>query len=194
MKYTKMKSAKGFSMIEVLVSLLLICVGVLGMVAMQSRNIQYTQSSSQRNTAAMLASDLIEMIRSNRDAVLSAGGQISTTSNYYKAANSAFPTSAVAACRTASGCSSAEMATDQMVLWSRQVSNALPIDAALSTSSYVVCVDSTPATDACDNIGSTIKIQLAWYSQENVACTVPNQPCGVDTANRREFYRISFEP
>ena len=164
------------------------------MVAMQSRNIQYTQASSQRNTAAMLAADLIEMIRSNRDAVLSSSGQISVTSNYYKAANSAFPTNAVAACRTSNGCTAAEMATDQMVLWSRQVSNALPTDAALNNSSYIICVDSTPASDACDNVGSTIKIQLAWYSQENVTCTVPNQPCGVDTANRREFYRISFEP
>lgn len=194
MRMMSMKRVAGFSLIEVLVSLLLICVGVLGMVAMQSRNIQFTQSSSQRNTAAMLAGDLIEAIRSNRDAVLAPDGTVATASNYFKAANAVFPTTAVAACRTSSGCSSADMATDQLVLWSRQVQNALPTDAALLQSSYVICVDSTPATDACDNTGSTIKIQIAWYSQENVACTAANQPCGVDAANRREFYRISFQP
>lgn len=181
-------------MVEVLVSLLLICIGVLGVVAMQTRNIQYTQNSSQRNTAAMLAGDLIEQIRSNRDAVLTVSGSVSGTSNYYKTATSALPTAGVAACSTGSGCSANDMATDQMALWARKVLNALPTDAALWRSSYFICVDSTPTTDACDNIGSTIKVQLAWYSQENVACTVPNQPCGVDTANRREFYRISFEP
>lgn len=180
-------------MIEVLVSLLLICIGVLGVVAMQTRNIQYTQSSSQRNTAAMLASDLIEQIRSNRDAVLTNAGNVSTASTYYKTPASNFPTTGVATCRTSSGCSADQMATDQMVIWSRQVANALPTDAQLLTSSYVICVDSTPTTDACDNIGSAIKVQLAWYSQENVTC-LPNQPCGVDAANRREFYRVSFEP
>src|SRR5262245_36320021 len=55
----------GFSMIEVLISLLLICVGVLGMVALQGRAIPYTQDSQQRNNAAMLASDLMELIRSD---------------------------------------------------------------------------------------------------------------------------------
>lgn len=193
MKTVNLKSVAGFTMVEVLVSLLLICIGVLGVVAMQTRNIQYTQNSSQRNTAAMLANDLIEQIRSNRDAVLNNGGNVSTTSTYYKTPATVFPTTGVAACRTSSGCSADQMATDQMVLWARQVSNALPTDTFLMTSSYVICVDSTPTTDACDNIGSAIKVQLAWYSQENVSCA-PNQPCGVDLANRREYYRVSFEP
>ncbi|MCR3769086.1 type IV pilus modification protein PilV, partial [Pseudomonas aeruginosa] len=50
-----MSRETGFSMIEVLVALVLISIGVLGMVAMQGRTIQYTQESVQRNAAAMLA-------------------------------------------------------------------------------------------------------------------------------------------
>ena len=44
----------GFSMIEVLVTILLICIGVLGLVALQGRTITYTQDSALRNAAAML--------------------------------------------------------------------------------------------------------------------------------------------
>lgn len=188
-----MKKSFGFSMIEVLVTLVLISVGVLGMVAMQGRTIQYTQDSAQRDTAAMLADDLIELMRSNREALLDPTGIIAGSSNYYKASGTAFPTSAVANCRATTGCSQAEMATDQMVLWSRQTSNSLPVDANLLNSGFVICRDSTPNTDACDNSGTAIKIQLAWYSRENLNCPA-GQPCEVNSGARQEFYRISFEP
>ncbi|SEP42964.1 type IV pilus modification protein PilV [Pseudomonas sp. Snoq117.2] len=56
---------RGFSLIEVLVSLIVICIGVLGMVALQSRSLVQTQDSVLRNNAIMLAGDLIEMMRSN---------------------------------------------------------------------------------------------------------------------------------
>lgn len=60
-----MKTNKGFSLIEVLVALLLTTIGVLGMVALQGRSIQYTQDSVQRNTAIVLAGDLIEIVRAH---------------------------------------------------------------------------------------------------------------------------------
>lgn len=60
-----MKTDKGFSLIEVLVALLLTTIGILGMVALQGRSIQYTQDSVQRNTAIVLASDLIEIVRAH---------------------------------------------------------------------------------------------------------------------------------
>ena len=60
-----MTTTKGFSLIEVLMALLLTTVGVLGMVALQGRSIQYTQDAVQRNTAVELANDLIEIVRAN---------------------------------------------------------------------------------------------------------------------------------
>lgn len=186
------KHSYGFSLIEVLVTLVLITIGVLGMVAMQSKAIQYSQDSSQRDTAAMLVDDLMELMRSNREALLDGDGIIAASSNYFKAASSAFPTTAVANCRNNTGCTKDEMATDQLILWSRQVSNSLPVDATLLSTGFVICRDSTPDTDACDNNGTAIKIQVAWYSRENSTCPA-GDPCEVG-ADRQEFYRISFEP
>ena len=62
-----MRRHKGFSLIEVLVALLLTTVGVLGMVALQSKGIRYTQDAINRNNAASLTNDLIEIMRQYPD-------------------------------------------------------------------------------------------------------------------------------
>lgn len=58
-----MERTKGFSLIEVLVALLLTTVGILGMVALQGQSIRYTQDAINRNNAASLTNDLIEIMR-----------------------------------------------------------------------------------------------------------------------------------
>ena len=60
----------GVGLIEVLVALLVLMVGGLGMLALQSRAVQNTQAAILQGNAVMLAHDLLEMMRSNRDAVL----------------------------------------------------------------------------------------------------------------------------
>ena len=60
-----MNRSKGFSLIEVLVTLLLTTLGILGMVALQSRSIQYTADAAQRNAAAELSAQLVNIMRSN---------------------------------------------------------------------------------------------------------------------------------
>lgn len=188
-------SQKGFSMVEVLVAIVIISIGVLGLVAMQGKTIQYTQDANQRNTAAMLTNDLIELIRGNRSAVIGPSGELLSSSNYYKAASDAFPTAGEASCRTTTGCTAAQMATDHLFLWTQQVRNSLPIDNA-TLATFIICRDRTPDSEACDNQGSAIKIRVGWLSR-NTDCPT-NTPCAddnlVDAGNRREYYQISFEP
>ena len=57
---------QGFSLIEVLITLVLITLGVLGMLALQSKSIQYTQDAVHRNSAIHLANDLLEIMRAHR--------------------------------------------------------------------------------------------------------------------------------
>lgn len=82
----------GFSMIEVLVALLLISIGVLGMIAMQGKTIQYTADSVERNKAAMLGSNLLESMRASPKALYDVKDQMATQSDFFKAKGSAFPT------------------------------------------------------------------------------------------------------
>lgn len=53
-------------MIEVLVSLVVLALGLLGFALLQTMNLRYTQSANYRTQATNLAYDLLDQMRSNR--------------------------------------------------------------------------------------------------------------------------------
>ncbi len=63
---TGARAARGFSLIEVLVTLVILAVGLLGVAMMQMTSMRFTQSANQRTIATNLAYELIDMARSNR--------------------------------------------------------------------------------------------------------------------------------
>lgn len=146
-----MKSTQGFSMIEVLITLLLVCIGVLGMVAMQNRTAQYSQDSVQRNTAAVLANDLLELIRAQPTG-------LPATSDYYKAAGTAFPTATAADCYATPTTASAQLAC-----WARNAGRLLPGATDLLTNEFYICRSAVPGS--CAITGSAIEIRLAWKAK-----------------------------
>lgn len=136
--------AKGFSLIEVLVTLVLITIGVLGMVALQSKSIAFTQDTTQRNTAAMLAQDLLELLR--------AQGKV-----FEKKKGAAF--TAVDNCT-----STPSEADKQLGCWSQEAARLLPgVDADLLKNEFQVC--KAKAAKTCDADGTTVEIQLAWRTR-----------------------------
>lgn len=140
-------------MIEVLVTIMLICIGVLGMVAMQGRTIAYTQDSVQRNMAAMLADDLMEMMRAD-SSMVSTTGLPASSSGYYKADGASFP-SAPSTCTPLP-----DSAVKRLGCWAERAKAALPDATSLLSSDFHVCRSATPG--ACANTGSAVEIQLAW--------------------------------
>lgn len=148
------RHSHGFSIIEVLVTIVLICIGVLGMVALQGRTISYTQDAVQRNTAAILADDLLELMRADLGNVLS-GGLPAASSPYYKAIDADFPAAPT-------DCSSlaALSASNRLGCWAQTVKTSLPGAEQLMSSDYHIC--RTLTSGACTGTGSTIEIQLAW--------------------------------
>jgi type IV pilus assembly protein PilV len=61
-----MNIQRGFSLLEVLISLIILAFGLLGLAALQSHASMMNQSSYYRGIAADLASDLSDKIRANR--------------------------------------------------------------------------------------------------------------------------------
>ncbi len=59
----------GFSMIEVLVSMLVLGIGVMGYAALQLKSVQMTDESYDRTQALFIAKDLIERVRANSSSV-----------------------------------------------------------------------------------------------------------------------------
>ena len=58
--------AKGFSMIEVLIALLILAGGLLGFALLQTMSIRFAQSANYRTHATNLAYGLLDQIRANR--------------------------------------------------------------------------------------------------------------------------------
>lgn len=144
-----MRRTSGFSLIEVMVTLVLTTIGILGMVAMQGRSIQYTQDSAQRNTAIMLANELVEIIRANPDEVFKKTppkepiySGFKDTSLFYKDKGSDFdtaPTNCVA---------NPTSAIEMRDCWVQAVEASLPGAATLLESTTYICRSSSrePAT------------------------------------------------
>ena len=57
--------SKGFSLIEVLIALLVLSVGLLGLALLQVLNVRYTASAQSRTVATNLATEVLDMMRSN---------------------------------------------------------------------------------------------------------------------------------
>ncbi len=152
---------RGFSLIEVLVALVLVAIGVLGMVALQGRSIQYTQDSVQRNSAVMLVNDLTEIIRANPEAMFEAVpapstpyyGEYKESAPFYKAAGSGFED--VEDCVALP-----KSAAEQLGCWVAAVKRELPGDDELFDDHTYICRSS--ARGSCDGQGSMLEIQLAW--------------------------------
>lgn len=60
------RRSSGFSLIEVLVSVLVLGVGVLGMAALQLNALKYNQTAAVRSQATFLAYDITDRMRANR--------------------------------------------------------------------------------------------------------------------------------
>lgn len=173
-----MTTHKGFSLIEVLVALLLTTVGVLGMMALQGRSIQYTQDSVQRNAAVALASDIIEIMRSNPQELYTSSAPKSPINSGLKNSSLLYKQSGEELddrndC-VASASRLAETAKEQRDCWADKVEAMLPGGAELFDSDMHVCRSATPG-DCTSDAGSMIEIRLAWQVREG-ACLDENDP------------------
>lgn len=146
-----MKHAKssGFSLLEVLITVLLITVGVLGMVAMQGRGIQYTIDSVERTHAATLANELMEIIRATPSAVLDDPDNSPLLFSSLPAGNNS----------TCFNIAANALVTEQVGCWASRVRALLP-DADTLSANFVSCLSTTPGV--CDSNGSALEIRMAW--------------------------------
>lgn len=61
-----MTSQRGFSMIEVLITILIMGFGLLGFAMLQTMSLRYSQNANQRTVATNLATDLLDQMRATR--------------------------------------------------------------------------------------------------------------------------------
>lgn len=154
LKMPKLKSTAGFSLIEVLVTLLMVGISLLGMGILQTKSIQYTHDSAQRNIAALLANDLVELIRAKPDG-------LPASSSFYKAKGTELARDANLSCTPLPNDTQ-----KQKTCWAKSVEQLLlstnadqkTTNDALFKDEFYICQANT---NGCGS-GDFIEIQLAW--------------------------------
>ncbi|WP_271464063.1 type IV pilus modification protein PilV [Acidovorax sp. NCPPB 4044] len=157
--------ARGFSLIEVLVAIVVLSFGMLGVVGLQAYAIQANRDARLQAQAANLARELAEMIRGNK----AVGAKTATSDNPYLVnLSGTMATAPTEYCLSVSnatnGCTSAAaVASAEMTEWLARLRAELP------GARVVVCFDSAPydsngkgqwtCTNSTDGIAV---IKLGW--------------------------------
>jgi type IV pilus assembly protein PilV len=168
------KRQRGFSLLELLISLVVFSVGLLGIAGLQMVSKQSGYESMQRTLASQVAYGLLEDMRTN-------GAGISI----YAAANDLGGGSLaglpVSQCRDPNTpCSPAQKAVHDLWYWERMVDGAETIGVEGQTGGILfptVCVDG-PA----GGVGGVYAVSVAWRGGVELASPETSQ-CGAGTGN-----------
>jgi type IV pilus assembly protein PilV len=115
----------GFSMIEVLVSILVLAVGVIGAAGMQLSAMRTSKQSVFQTNALQLASEMADRMRANDAQMKQKDGANLFLSVDYKSASEGEPPSPKKFCYE-SGCDAAELAQFDIYEWEKRLKQALP--------------------------------------------------------------------
>ena len=148
--------ARGFSMIEILVTLVVLSIGLLGVAGMQLAGMQSNRSAYYRSQATIIAYDMIDRMRTNVDGV---------AANLYDDLDSSNPPATTPTCISdASGCSSTSLADNDLQEWIDDHLSLLPSGSGTVTRNgniFTVSVNWVENTDPDDpNKNVAISVQL----------------------------------
>lgn len=178
----KYQKQQGFTLIEVLVSLVVLAVAFVGIATLQAVLLRTNTDSYFRSVANILALDMVERIYANTPAV-EAGSYNNAAGN--EAANPECVGEDEDGDEQDESCTPAELALHDFYEWNSLIGGRAATDwhpaitAQLPSGSGVVCIDSTPddgvpGAVACDGItpvGSpTIyAIKIWWYERTDAS-------------------------
>lgn len=178
-------SQGGATLIEVLVSFLIVSFGMLALLALQNNAIQFTKTTEYRSLATMLATDLAERMRANRPGVLANAYEL--TAAY--AAPQEIPE--LDACNGPCAAGGTALAAQDLAEWQRLLFINLPGGAGYVT---------------LDAAGEAVNVWVAWNDPGggfeiagdtggNVReCPVAFVAANADNPPRCAFFRIVLPP
>lgn len=113
MKLYYIQNNNGSSLIEILASVVVLSIGMLGLLSIEGKGVRYTQEANLRSIAAYHLYSMLDVMRANTSAV---------TSNYYDFSGG-IPTSRPTC---TSACSAQDSASKDVFDWNNRVSTSLP--------------------------------------------------------------------
>jgi type IV pilus assembly protein PilV len=147
------ESARGFTMLEVLISIVVIAFGLLGIAGLQAFALKNNQSAGQRMTTTMLANDMVERVwSSNRD-----------FRPLYNAPSLASYQSPNSSCISPTGCSASQLVGNDLAEWQARLAASLP------SGQGIICRDTSPddgdnaAAPQCDDTANAPLVVKIWW-------------------------------
>lgn len=179
MRCTSKRKVAGFSLIETLVSILIISLGIMGTSSLLIKGMSNAKTASLRSIAAMQASSLAAAMYANRTFWASRANAISFTSSGTSLAtkSSNLDTSQT----SCSACTPAQLAGLEASTWAASLGNALP-----DAKSDVSC----PAV--ADNAAHNCTIKISW-SERFVDSGKNAAAASAATAGERNYF-LHVEP
>lgn len=190
---------RGFSLLEVLITLVILMFGLLGIAGLMAKGQRASLEAFQRQQAISLADDMAERIRGNptQYAAYVAGAPLNSPLGEGVSYND-FRQGNVPNCNAATNCSTTDLATYDLALWDgllngyyeSQVGTGNSVGGIVNAQGCIEEIDS-PA-NVCGAAGTTIshsvRISVAWQGNDvSVAPTISQCGTGhydVDTKRR----------
>lgn len=158
-------NTSGFSLVEVLVSIVVLSFGLLGMVGMQAASLQSNREARLQSSAVVLGRELAELMRANKDIanLTTSAGNPYLGSFITKPLEPGQPLYCLNVATGTTACANAtEIARAQMTDWLTRVDSELP-GARVDT-----CFDSAPFDAAglprwaCTGTGGVMVVKIGW--------------------------------
>jgi len=105
------KHGKGFTLIEILVTMFILAIGLLGLAGLTTEGMKNNQGAYLRTQASILAYDMVDRIRANKD----------QAAGYQGFSTVGAATKLPSCVSSTSGCTAADRVTADLVEWTRQI-------------------------------------------------------------------------
>jgi len=154
-----MKTNTGFTLIEVLISMLVLAVGLLGLAGLQATGMRNNLSAYTRSQATQLAYDMADRMRTNSVDASTYGA--STYITIDPVSDAAVQASCTA---IANACSTAQMAEQDLFEWNRDLTAILPAgvgDIAVAGTLFTITVNWDDNRDGAVN-GDDPSFQMSF--------------------------------
>lgn len=174
------KAARGSTLMESLISLVILSLGSLGVAGMQITSKQSTFESMQRTRAAYFANDVIERIRTNPTGLAVYSGKV--------VGGGTIATKPSPACGTGAPCSPAQLAAYDLWEWEQA------IDGAAAKSSNGNSSGLLAPTGCITNVNGQVNVAISWYGMKRMSdgAGAATSSCGTAGSNRRQLVVATF--
>lgn len=185
--------ARGFTMIEVLVTLVILMFGMLGIAGMMVKGQRAAFDAYQRQQALALGNDIAERIRANRaqGAIYAASAAVATPVGTGARFND-LVLGALTDCRI-TACTSVDLAAFDLAMWDGVLAGGAETALGQAVGGIINargCVEAAPAPAPAN----ALRVSVAWQGNDETAAAVTSA-CGTGlyaTENRRRVVSMDL--